>query len=592
MRKKMIAAVVIAAAVAGGGWWYQSRSASAAANKNQPRYIMAQVKKGDIKSTISGSGPIASVNGVSVKANQTGTVAQILAQDGDRVKKDQVIMVLSNPTLQASYQQAQVDMQNSITNLDNLLNPQSTAVKAQQLKVENARLTLEQRQQDVTNLSVLAPVAGVVASVNATEGSTVAANALLYTIFDDTSLDFVAGLPQEAAAFVKAGGSATVTLAGFGQVTGTVATSGAGATPGSGNRDATVPITVVLPATAGVRAGMVGSATFDVPGATFVVQGTGSIKNNVTEVRTKVAGTVDQLAVAEGDRVTAGQLVARLSSDSLQLQLKQAQNDVATQEQNLLNLIDPTQDPSGDARTLQQKVDQNRITLASRQSDIDDLMVKAPADGQVSSLTPRVGDKITNNQALFRVADYAAVQVTISVDELDIAKVRVGQTANLTLDALPGQQFKGKVSKINPEGIFKNDIATFEVTVAIENPKGLMAGMNSTVNVEVENKPGVLWLPAQAVTVRQGKAYVQVLNETKEVVQKEVQVGLRTTQQVEVTGGLNENEEVIQTIIKATTTGGFPGMGGGMGGGTQAVPAGGAGNQRPAGTGTNPQTGR
>ncbi|HWI64657.1 MAG TPA: efflux RND transporter periplasmic adaptor subunit [Symbiobacteriaceae bacterium] len=582
MRKKIIAAVVIVAVVAGGGYWYQQKRATAAAAESQPRYIMAKVQKGDIRSTISGTGPVASVNGVSMKANQAGTVAQILAQDGDRVKKGQVIMVLENPTLKASLQQAQVDMQNTRTSLENLLNPQQTSVRAQQLKVENARLTLQQRQQDVANLTVNAPVSGLIASVATTEGSTVAAGALLYTVFDDTSLTFVVALPQQTAALVKEGDKVAVELTGIGKVTGSVLQSGSSATPTTGNRDANVPISIALPATKGVRAGMVGTATFDVPGATYVVQGNGSIKNNATEIRTKVAGTVGQLAVKEGDRVTAGSLVASLSSDTLTLQLQQAQNDVATQEQSLLNLIDPAKDPSGQAWTLQQKLEQNRITLENREADVADLMVKAPVDGQISSLTPRVGDKITTNQALFRVADYGAVQVTIAVDELDIAKVKVGQNATITLDALPGKNYRGKVSKMNPEGIFKNDIATFEVTVAIDKPEGLMAGMNSSVSVEVESKPGVLWLPAQAVTVRQGKAFVNVLNEKKESTQKEIQVGLRTSQQVEVTGGINEGEEVILTTIKAnTTTTGFPmgGMGG-MGGGQ-----GGQNVQRPAGSG-------
>jgi HlyD family secretion protein len=591
MRNKVIAAVIIVALVAGGGWWFLNRRTKATAAKNDVRYIPAKVQRGDIRSTISGSGPVASVNGVTVKANQTGTVTQILAQDGDRVKAGQVIMVLENPTLASQLQQAQVDLENAQVSLNNLLHPQDTAVNAQQLKVDSARLTLKQREQDLANLTVSAPQRGVVASVSTVEGSNISNGALLFTLFDDSAPSFVVGISQQAAALVKVGDKVTVDLSGFGRVEGTVAQSAGNATPVQGNRDATVPVTVTLPATPGIRAGMVGQATFNVPDLTYVLQGSGSVKNQVVEVRSQVAATVGQLAVKEGDRVSAGDLLAKLTSDTIALNVQQARNDVKTQEQSLVNLIDPSQDPAGQAQNLRNKLSSAQITLATRQSDMQDLQVKAPVEGVVSGLTPRVGDKITNNQSLFRVADYGAMQTTIAVDELDIAKVKVGQNASITLDALPGKTYQGKVLKVNPEGVFKNDIANFDVTVLFTNPQGLMAGMNSSVNVTVEDKPGVLWLPAQAVTVRQGKATVQVLDSAKKPQAKEVQVGIRTSQQVEITGGLNEGDEVVLTTIRSgqSNTGGLPIGGGGFMGGNRQQGQGG--QTVPASGGTAPTTG-
>jgi HlyD family secretion protein len=164
--------------------------------------------------------------------------------------------------------------------------------------------------------------------------------------------------------------------------------------------------------------------------------------------------------------------------------------------------------------------------------------------------------------------------VTISVDELDIAKAKVGQRAQITLDAIPGKVYQGQVTKINPEGIFKNDIATFEVTVQVEQPEGLMAGMNASVNIVVEEKKNVLWVPAQAVRVQRGQAYVQIL-QGGQPVQKEVEIGLRTSQQVEVVRGLQEGEQVIVTIIRPQTQQGF-GLFGGPRGQQQNQPSFGA----------------
>lgn len=552
MRSKVIAVVVIGALLAGGGWWYSARSRQAAAT-DQVQYRQEQVRTGEIRSTIQGTGPVTSVNGVLVRSNQTGTVAAIRAQDGDRVSAGQVVVMIENDSLRASLKQAQIDLLNNQTNLDNLLNPQATAVRSQQLKLDGARLTLKQRQTDQANLQVAAPAGGVVASVRAAAGSSLASGALLFTIFDDQSPTFTVSVPQQTAAMLKVGQTAQVEVPGFGALVGTVQQNAAAATPTAGNRDAHVPVDLALPPTPGIRAGMVGQATFTIRGLSYLVIVNGAVQNDAIEVRTQVAGTLESLAVREGDRVKAGQPMAKMANEQLAVQLEQAVNDVAVQEQNLIHLLDPSQDPNSQLRTLRSKVEQSQISLASRQSDVAELDVKAPVNGQVSGLALKVGDRVTTNQQLFRVADYGAMQITISVDELDIAKARLGQTATILLDALPGRTYTGKVSKINPEGIFRNDIATFEVTVQVEKPEGLLAGMNATVNITVEEKRG-LYLPAQAVQVQRGRALVQQL-ENGEPVTREIAIGLRTSQRVEVVSGLNEGDQVITAIIRPPATG-------------------------------------
>ncbi|HEY3367074.1 MAG TPA: efflux RND transporter periplasmic adaptor subunit [Symbiobacteriaceae bacterium] len=588
MRNKVIAAILIVVVLAGGGWWYTKNKSSKAAAKADT-IVETQVRKGDIHVTISGTGPVASVNGVTVKSNQTGTVSQLLAQDGDKVKTGQVIMVLDNTNLVASLNQAKLDLENSQANLDKLLHPLDTGVRSQQLKVATARLTLQQRQQDVDNLSIKSPVNGIITAVNATVGSNVTNNSLVFTLYNDSAPTFVVGLSQEAAAAVRVGGRVKVNLTGLGTFVGTVVTSGGAATPGSGNRDATVPVSIALAPAYGARPGMVGTVTFDRDSLfqelPYVLTANGSIKNEVTEVRAQVAGTLSQLGkdnngndLRDGAYVNTGFIMAWLTSDTLQNQLEQAKNDLSVQQDALTNLLDPSKNPDDSLRTSKQKVDQAAITLASRQSDVSDLQVKAPVDGQVSALTSRIGDRVSTNQSLFRVADYGAMQVTISVDELDIAKVKIGQKAEITLDALAGRPYTGKVIKINPEGVFKNDIANFDVTVQFDSTQGLMAGMNAAVNVVVTDRPGVLWVPAQAVTIRQGKASVKVKDAAGQPVVKEVQVGVRTSNQVEITGGLTEGEKIILTIVKANTS---TGLGGIFGGG-----------QRPAGVGGAPTGGQ
>lgn len=584
MNKKVIAGVGLVVILGAGGWWYTSRQTSAT-DRSAVQYVQEQVRRGTVRAQVSGSGAVRSVNGVTVTPAQTGTVMQILAKEGDKVQVGQPILVLENKTLLASLVQAQFDVQSARTNLNNLTSPQATAVRAQELKVENARVTLQQRKDDVANLQLFSPTAGVIASVSVVDGQAVGAGTLAFTIYDDLTPTLIIQLPQETASALANGQKASVTLAGFGTVEGVVARLGGTASPVSGNRDANLPVAIDLPPLSGIRPGMVGQVNIAVPGLTYRVQGNGSVENDAEEVRIKVAGTVADLAVAEGERVAQEELLLTLENEALLVQLSQAENDLESQSQSLANLVDPTQDPSGQLASLTQKLQQAQATLALRESDVADLTVKAPVAGTLSALTPVVGDKVSGSTALFRVADYSSMQVTIAVDELDVARIKVGQPAEITLDALPGQTYKGRVTKVNPEGTFRNDIATFEVTVTVENSEGLMSGMNANINITVEEKSNTLYVPVAAVRIMQGRATVQVL-ENNQVVQKEIKTGVRTNDRYEVVSGLNEGEQVITAIVRPQS--GLP-----MGGGGPFGGGGGQGGQtrQGGGTGTNPGTG-
>jgi len=547
LRSRIIALVAIVGVASGVYLAFSGRTGGVRAQA-QIQYRQEAVARGQLRATITGTGPIASVNGVMVRSNQSGTVTQVRLQDGDSVKAGDVVIVLDNENLAAQLKQAQIDLTTSLASLDALLNPLPTAVRGQALRIEQARLAVRQRLTELNGLQLNAPQGGVISSVKAIQGSSVTANSLLFTIFDDHTPIFVASVPQSATVGIKPGHLVSVEIAGFGVRSGTVQQNAAPATPAAGNRDSNVPLEIALPATPGIRAGMVGQANFTISGSDYPVLTYGFIQNNALEVRTPAAGTIGTVTRREGDRVNAGDLLVALTNEQLSLSYDQAVTDLEVAEYNLATLLDPHVDPNSQVRAIRNKIEASEITVATRRSDLQDLQVKAPVAGQISALAVRVGDRVTINQQLVRVADYGKMQVTIMVDELDVAKTKVGQEAAITLDALPGRPFAGKVTKVNPEGIFRNDIATFEVTVTVNQPEGLMAGMNATVNITVEDRVS-LYLPAQAVTVRQGVATVQVL-ENEVPVQKEIHIGLRAGQRVEVLDGLALGDKVITTIIR------------------------------------------
>lgn len=601
------AIVLVLTLIGGGGYYYWQQRTQATRAAARPRFITADVRRGNVESVVTGTGPVASLNGVTVRANVQGTVSNLLARDGDTIKAGFTVVELTNESTVASYSQALIDYDKARADLDNLLRPEATAVRAQELKLESARLSLQQREADVASLRVASPCTCVVVDVKVSAGDAVKADALLLTLYDDARPAVVAHVSQAFATYIRPGQAAKVTITGMGTREGEVSLVGTSATAGA--KDATVPVTIALPAWFGLRPGMLAQVGLipDLDPNLGYLQVSGTVPTaDIQEVRAKVAAdAVASLAAQPGDRVDRGALLAELQNDLLQVQVQQAANDVATQELNLRSLVNPLGDANGTARQLQSRVASTENTVKARKNDVDDLTVAAPVNGTVSSLNLRIGDRITPNTALFRVADYTGMQVDINVDELDIAKVKPGLPATITLDALPGKTYPGKVLKVNPEGQFRNDIANFIVTVQFDETQGLMAGMNATVNVQVERKQNVLRVPAQAVTVRQGRASVRLFKgdtETPEV--RPVEVGLRTAEWAEVLSGLKEGDKVVLAEVRQNSAqpAGFlpfggggqrpPGLTGVPGGGGGIPGGGGGGGGTPGGTGGAPGGGQ
>lgn len=125
----------------------------------------------------------------------------------------------------------------------------------------------------------------------------------------------------------------------------------------------------------------------------------------------------------------------------------------------------------------------------------------------------------TSNVVLMTVADMSRMKFSLGVDELDIAKVQVGQKVNITADALQDMNFEGEISNIPAEGETQNGVTTYLVEVIISDPGTLKSGMNVNAEIIVESKKDVLYLPMGAVTKIRDMSFVMVNNEKEEDVE-------------------------------------------------------------------------
>src|SRR5437870_2120091 len=153
------------------------------------------------------------------------------------------------------------------------------------------------------------------------------------------------------------------------------------------------------------------------------------------------------------------------------------------------------------------QVEQKDAALKQAQVDLDHTTISAPVDGVVVSRQVDVGQTVAASlqaPVLFTIAqDLTKMQVETSVDEADIGRIKLDDRATFTVDAFPGETFEGTVTQIRKAGQIVQNVVTYTVVVALDNPAGrLLPGMTANVKLVVAEKSSVLKLPNAALRFR------------------------------------------------------------------------------------------
>lgn len=230
--------------------------------------------------------------------------------------------------------------------------------------------------------------------------------------------------------------------------------------------------------------------------------------------------------------------------------------------------------------------------------------IDAPADGIVSSIVsassvPQEADTVL---ASLYVGDEK--EMVVSVDELDIISVEVGQSVSLSMDAITDKTYSGTVSKVSQIGTATSGVTVYSVTLSIDGDEQLKLGMNGTATIQIEERLNVLLVPITALNSSRGSSYVWLKSadaaEDEPGVRTEVETGLSDENYAEVVSGLDEGDVVLITREASTSTStsdrvmeggmmldmgtmpsGGDAPGGGQGGGNGGGQGGGNGGGRP-----------
>ena len=202
------------------------------------------------------------------------------------------------------------------------------------------------------------------------------------------------------------------------------------------------------------------------------------------------------------------------------------------------------------------QVQQSQASLKQLEEQLGYTTIVAPMDGVILSRDVEIGDAVSSILVLGSTAtlvmtegDTTEVYVQGKVDEADIAHVYMGQPARIKVESFRDRPFYGKVTKIAPMGVEKDNVTTFEVRVSINNPGGeLKANMTANAEILMDEHKGVLTVPENAVSYdNQKNAFVQIPDkEQKEGWRKvSVKVGLSNGSATEIISGLKEGDQVV-----------------------------------------------
>jgi RND family efflux transporter MFP subunit len=286
---------------------------------------------------------------------------------------------------------------------------------------------------------------------------------------------------------------------------------------------------------------------------------------NKINITPEVGGKIALIHVQEGDRVAKGQLLAELETQSIRLQLKQAEAGVAVAEasyadalrnkERMDRLIKENAVSEMQVEKIQlaydaaaAQLEQARAGLNLAQHALDISLMRAPFAGVIASKNAEVGDVINPMMGGFgggaggvlTLMDYSRVKIAVAVSSEDIGRIRKGQEAVLRVGAFPGRDFRGAVRVVNLTADPQNK--KFRIEAVFDNPDAaLRPGTFGDVVFEVESHENALVVPQKAVLEN---SYVFVVENGK-AVKKAVTLGLQNTTMVEVLDGLVEGAPVV-----------------------------------------------
>lgn len=278
-----------------------------------------------------------------------------------------------------------------------------------------------------------------------------------------------------------------------------------------------------------------------------VYTGTASLETDADAlVVAKVAGEIVELRAEEGDRVKAGQVLARLDGDRLRLEMERARANVNKLEQEYernVQLHERGLVSSGAFEDLKYELESLKAGYNLARLELSYTEIRAPISGVVSERHVKIGNTISINDPVFRITNLDPLVAYLHVPEREFRRLEKDQPAELSVDAIPGETFSASVQRISP--VVDPLTGTFKVTIEVPDPSArLKPGMFGRFNIVWDARRGSLLVPRVAVVDADADQAVFVIREGV-AERRPIETGYARGDRIEVVDGLSGEEDIV-----------------------------------------------
>ncbi len=553
-KKKWVIALIVVIIVVGGYFLFIKKNAVTT-------YAIASVGRGTIVSYVSGTGQVSGENQVNITPLASGKVVAVDVAQGDYVQAGQVIAVIDESSASSSVNQAKAALASAQANYEKLIaGPTDLSVQSSQLSVDSAQNTLSHSYESLYN-DMNSVYTTVYSSVhNTTDSLFNNPNTSLPTlIYSTNDMQSQVNAQNDRAAVnseLSAWQSELQALS---------------PTASSSALDAEAQASLNHLST---------TKTFFLDLEDSLVNAVASPSFSATTIASDRSSVASAVSGVEGN-------ISTIISDTQSIQ--SSKNSLAQAQNSLAQLTTPPTD--ADIKAAQASVLNAEASVQSAQTNYNNNIITAPFSGEVAILNIQAGDLITGSTVAgtsgsTEIGTIVANQkiAEVSLNEADVANMKIGDLATVTFDALPNLSIVGKVAEIDNVGTVSQGVVNYNVKVSLETQNSsIRSGMSVTANIVTSVHQNVLMVPNAAVKSQGTVSYVETLDKSSitpaasgsalvvsSVPPQEavIQTGASDDSYTEVTSGLAEGDIVVtQTTGSSQTVAATPSGGARFGGG-------------------------
>lgn len=469
------------------------------ATSDETQYVSATVEQGTITTSISGSGSLESASSYEVTSDVSAEIDSIKVEEGDTVEEGDVLMTLDGSSVELALEKAKLNYNNAVEEKENI-------------------------EDELDSLNITSTVTGIITKLSVNKYQSIQKGETVAEVTNDSYMSAKAYFDDlsDLSVFTKGESLSGATLSGksFSATVSSINTS-------YENVDGTNYYSITLKITnssSKFKEGTDETITVTKNSNSYTSQHSSGVDYiySATAIVAKVSGEISSVSYEVGDKATKGKTIAKINGEELE-------NSLANQKITVKEAL---------------------ITLNDAKKAVSNLSIKAEQDGTVSSVSVKEGDMATGT--LMKIVDYDNLNVVISVDELDINDIKVGQEANITSSLYEDETLAGAISDIAMEGSAQNGVTIFDVVISLDDSKDLKVGMSVDAEIILEESADVAMVPLAAVQKDDEGYFVYKTNQTDSVTdeileqsKQYVQVGLSNTAYAEITSGLSVDDVVI-----------------------------------------------